>query len=117
MIRPKFAAIILLLVTLLFIVLFQHRAQLRLRAENSVLHEQLARLSETENPPISKLAADGSESSLPDAQFRELLRLRGELALLRNQQKEAQAQSDKSKQSSAQSELPASATFSHGGKL
>jgi RNA polymerase sigma factor (sigma-70 family) len=63
----------------------QHQAQEKLRADNESLTQQLAQL-QTENESLSnQLATAGNSKSLTDEQFNELLKLRGEVALLRQQ--------------------------------
>ncbi len=65
----------------------QNQAQEKLRAENRVLTQQLAQL-QTDNESFSnRLAATGDSKKLPDDQFNELLKLRGEVTRLRQQQK------------------------------
>jgi RNA polymerase sigma factor (sigma-70 family) len=62
----------------------EHQAREKLRAENEDLTQQIARLK-AENEAVSDRAAHAKEpSSLPNAQFRELIRLRGEVGLLRD---------------------------------
>jgi len=64
----------------------QHQTQARLRSENEGLRQQLEQLSNTvANAPETPVTTN---NSLPDAQFRELLRLRGEVGLLRRQTNE-----------------------------
>jgi len=63
----------------------QHQTQEKLRAENESLMQQLAQL-QTDNESISnRLVTIGDSKSLSDEQFIELLKLRGEVALLRQQ--------------------------------
>jgi len=63
-------------------IVFQHRLSARLRAENQALREQIERLAAANNP----LPKPG-ESPPPSAEhFRELLKLRSEVTLLRRQQ-------------------------------
>jgi HEAT repeat protein len=62
----------------------QHQAQNMLRNENGLLQQQVAQLR-TDNESFSnRLAAAGDNKKLPDQQFNELLRLRGEVTRLRN---------------------------------
>jgi len=63
----------------------QHQTQQKLRAENESLTQQLAQLK-TDNESLSnRLAATGDSKSLTDEQFNELLKLRGEMGILKNQ--------------------------------
>jgi hypothetical protein len=68
----------------------EHRATARLREGNRVLRqdvEQLAGVSD-ESQRLSNLLFRASSPALPEAQMRELLRLRGEVGLLRQQTNE-----------------------------
>ncbi|MDE3068184.1 MAG: sigma-70 family RNA polymerase sigma factor [Verrucomicrobiota bacterium] len=66
----------------------QHQTQTRLRDEGELLRQQIAQLK-TDNQSLSnRLAAVGQAKSLTDEQFNELMRLRGEVALLRRQNNE-----------------------------
>jgi hypothetical protein len=65
----------------------QHQTHAKLRSENEGLKQQLVQLNTAlenapETPPTTNAGA------LPDAQFRELLRLRGEVGVLRRQTNE-----------------------------
>ncbi len=63
----------------------QHQAQEKLRAQNEALAQQLAQL-QTDNQNLSdRLAAAGDSKSLSDEQLNELLKLRGEVGILRQQ--------------------------------
>jgi len=63
----------------------QHQAQEKLRVENESLRQQVAQW-QTDNDSLSnRLAAVGDPKSLSDEQFNELLKLRGEVGMLRNQ--------------------------------
>ncbi|HAO79908.1 MAG TPA: hypothetical protein DCQ92_13235 [Verrucomicrobia subdivision 3 bacterium] len=67
----------------------QNQAQEKLRVQNESLTQQLAQL-QTENESFSnRLAATGDSKKLPDDQFNELLKLRGEVGVLRSQVDEA----------------------------
>jgi len=74
------------------LVLFQQRqVQEKLRADNESLTQQIAQLK-ADNENLSNLAAQAKNfQSLPDEQFTELLKLRGEVGVLR-QQLESQKQ-------------------------
>jgi RNA polymerase sigma factor (sigma-70 family) len=66
----------------------QHQVQTKLREENESLTQQLARL-QSDNKSLSSLAAQTNKpASLPNDQFNELLRLRGEVGMLRQQTNE-----------------------------
>ena len=76
------AAIVIVCAAFLFL---QHQAQEKLRADNEALAQQLAQL-QTDNESISnRLASAGDSKKLPDEQFNELLKLRGEVGVLRQQ--------------------------------
>jgi hypothetical protein len=63
----------------------QHQAQDKLRTENESLTQQLVQL-QTDNESLSnRLAGIGDAKKLTDEQFNELLKLRGEVGMLRNQ--------------------------------
>jgi RNA polymerase sigma factor (sigma-70 family) len=60
----------------------QQQAQEKLRGDNAALTQQLAQL-QTDNASLSnRLAAAGDSKNLPDEQFSELLKLRGEIGVL-----------------------------------
>jgi hypothetical protein len=76
------------LITLAILFLLQHQAQEKLRVENAVLAQQLTGL-ETDNESLSnRLAAAGDARSFSDKEHNELLKLRGEVGLLRRQTNE-----------------------------
>jgi RNA polymerase sigma factor (sigma-70 family) len=82
----------------------QHQTQNKLRADNESLSQQITQL-QTENESFSnQLATAGNSKSLSDEQFSELLKLRGEVTRLRQQQKvlPVVAQVKKNNSSSAQ---------------
>src|SRR5476649_1763872 len=70
----------------------QRQAQEKLRAEDESLQQQIAQLkADKEN--LSNLAAQTKNSqSLPNEQFNELLKLRGEVGVLRQQLESQKAQ-------------------------
>ena len=80
----------------------QHQAKAKLHDENALLRaeiEQFASLRE-ENQRLSNLVAKAKPSSSPSTnndQFRELMKLRGEVAVLRNKASDAQAEAAASK--------------------
>jgi hypothetical protein len=63
----------------------QHSAQVKWRERNELLRQQTGRWTElsAENQRLSNLVAQAESSALSSEQFRELLRLRGELGPLR----------------------------------
>jgi RNA polymerase sigma factor (sigma-70 family) len=62
----------------------QHQMQIKLREENESLRQQMAQL-QTDNESLSnRLAAVSDSKKLTDDQFNELLKLRGEVTLLRH---------------------------------
>ena len=66
-------------------VAIQHRTESKVRGENQALRQQLAGLA-TENESLSnRLQQVSPAKHLADDQFRELLRLRGEVGMLRQQ--------------------------------
>ncbi len=69
----------------------QHQVERRLVSENESFQRQLERMTqlEADNERLSNLLAQAN-SALPNAQFTELLKLRGEIGLLRQQTKELQ---------------------------
>jgi RNA polymerase sigma factor (sigma-70 family) len=78
-------AIVVAAVATAFVLLNQ--AQKNLRAENELLRQQIAQL-QTDNESLSnRLAVAANSKSLSDEQFSELLKLRGEVTRLRQQQK------------------------------
>ena len=68
----------------------EHQAQSRLHDENQVLQDQIRQLEQLaeENARLSNqlVEANSGKEKLPDEQFRELLRLRGEVGVLRRQE-------------------------------
>lgn len=65
------------------VLVMQHQAQNRLRAENEALQQQLAQ-AQAQNQGL-QAAATNQSNALTDAQMNELLRLRGEVSRLRQQ--------------------------------
>jgi RNA polymerase sigma factor (sigma-70 family) len=63
----------------------QHQAQLKLRANNDSLRQQMDQLQSDNQSLSSRLAAATPDTALPDAQMQELLKLRGEIGVLRRQ--------------------------------
>jgi len=66
----------------------QHQTQERLRLENESLRRQAAQLKTENENPTSLVVPQNDSKSLPDGQFNELLRLRGEVGVLRRQTNE-----------------------------
>jgi len=65
------------------LIMIQYEAQIKLRAENESLRQQMTQL-QTDNESLSnRLAAAGNSHSLADDQLNELLKLRGEATRLR----------------------------------
>lgn len=98
----------------IMLLLREHMVTAKLREHNHILRQQLAQGAELsrQNFRLSNLVAVASrESALPEEQFRELLRLRGEVGRLRNEKREqgsAQAIQGRAANSSASgAELPA----------
>ena len=84
--QAGFVAAILIALAVLFYL--QHQAQEKLHAENAALAQQLAQL-QTDNESLSnRLSLAGDASSLSDKEHNELLKLRGEVGLLREQANE-----------------------------
>jgi hypothetical protein len=84
---------IAVLITCAVLLFLQHQAQEKLRADNEALTQQIAQLK-TDNGNLSNLAAQAkSPQSLPNDQFNELLKLRGEVGVLRTQLAEKKTQS------------------------
>lgn len=82
----------------------EHQARLRLGEENTVLRQQLDQMAglAAENERLSNLVAQArSSQSLPDDRLRELLRLRGEVGVLRQQTKELETLREENRQARA----------------
>ena len=83
--KLAFSALVVASVVMAFVI--QHQTQNKLCADNESLRQQITQL-QAENESLSnQLATAGNSKSLSDEQFTELLRLRGEVTLLRQQQK------------------------------
>jgi hypothetical protein len=79
------AVIALLILAGVVFIWFQFQTQRNLRAKNESLQQQIAQL-QTDNESLSnRLAASPDTKSLLDDQLNELLKLRGEVGVLRNQ--------------------------------
>lgn len=82
----------------------EHQARLRLVEEHKALEQQLGQLAGlvAENERLSNLVAQAHPSqSLPDDESRELLRLRGEVGLLRQQGEELESVRNENRQARA----------------
>ncbi|SRR6266446_8840340 len=93
MTKLKLASSAVLVAIVVTIFLLQHQAQMKLREENTLLREQFGRFDATDiqNQPVSNPVNEAADTSpLSKEQFQELLRLRGEVGVLRSQQKEMQ---------------------------
>jgi RNA polymerase sigma factor (sigma-70 family) len=78
-----FNAVVVTGVIVAFVI--QHQNQVKLRTGNEFLRQQMAQL-QTDNESLSnRLTAIGDAKKLTDEQFTELLKLRGEVDVLRNQ--------------------------------
>jgi RNA polymerase sigma factor (sigma-70 family) len=64
---------------------FQQQNQIRLRGENESLQQQLAQLQAENSILSNRIAEIGEAKKLPESQFTELLKLRGEIGVLRRQ--------------------------------
>jgi hypothetical protein len=82
----------------------EHQSRLRLGEEHTALEQQLKQLAGliAQNEQLSILAARANRPpSLPDDQSRELLRLRGEVGLLRQQSKQLETVRQENRQARA----------------
>lgn len=71
------------------VMVLQHQSQEKLRLETESLRQQLAQLQAENEDLANRLAREAhATNALPDDQFRELLRLRGEVGVLRRQTNE-----------------------------
>lgn len=81
--KLAFGAIIVSAAVAAFVI--QQQNQNKLRGENESLRQQMAQL-QTDNSSLSnRIAEIGEAKKLPDEQFNELLKLRGEIGVLRSQ--------------------------------
>jgi RNA polymerase sigma factor (sigma-70 family) len=80
-----FNAVVIAGVTIALVI--QHQAQGKLRADNDSLRQQIAKLQADNQNLLDQLAVAGKSKLLSDAEFLELLRLRGEVGRLRHQSK------------------------------
>ncbi len=66
----------------------QHQAQVKLRAENESLTQQIAQLKMDNESLLNRSAAGADSKLLPDEQLNELLKLRSEVGMLRQRTNE-----------------------------
>ncbi len=86
--KAKLCIIIAIMAGMVGFLVIQHLARVRLGEENRALRDQMARL-QTENERLVTHAVQAERvPSLSSDRLRELLRLRGEVGLLRRQQRE-----------------------------
>jgi len=99
MTKLKLASSAVLVAIVVTIFLLQHQAQMKLREENASLREQFGRFDATDsqNQPVSNPVKEGI-AALSKEQLQELLRLRGEVGVLRSQQKELQTMQAENRQ-------------------
>ena len=100
-IKLAFSALVVASATTAFVI--QHQTQNKLRAENESLTQQIAQL-QTDNENFSNRLAftTGDSKKLPDDQFNELLKLRGEVGVLRRQVGEIEKLREENQQLHAQ---------------
>src|SRR5438309_8551332 len=82
----------------------EHQTRLRLREERKALELQLNQMAEltARNKQLSNLVAKANPpQSLPDEQLRELLRLRGQVGILRQQARELETVREENHQARA----------------
>jgi len=82
--KLAFSALVVAGVTIAFVI--QYQAQEKLRSANESLTQQLSQLEADNEGFSNRLLAAASSKSLSDDQLNELLRLRGEITRLRQQQ-------------------------------
>ena len=86
--KSKNGLIVAFLIALAILFFLQHQQQEKLRADNAALAQQFAQM-QTDNESLSnRLAAAGDANSLSDKEHNELLKLRGEVGVLRRQTNE-----------------------------
>ena len=81
--KLAFSALVVAGATTAFMI--QHQVQEKLRVDNAALAQQLAQMQNDNESLLNRLAAAGNSKSLSDEQFNELLKLRGEVGMLRKQ--------------------------------
>jgi RNA polymerase sigma factor (sigma-70 family) len=86
--QAKTAAVSVVIVSMAAVVVIQHQAQLKLRNENQSLRELVGNLQNTNARSSNPGAQASAAPALPDDRLNELLRLRGEVGVLRRQTNE-----------------------------
>jgi hypothetical protein len=81
----KAGLVVAVLIALALLFLLQHQAQVKLRADNAALMQQLAQLQTDSENFSNRLAAAGDAQTLSEQERNELLKLRGEVGVLKNQ--------------------------------
>jgi RNA polymerase sigma factor (sigma-70 family) len=89
----------------------QHQTQTQLAGENQALRQELAQLQADNTSLSNRAAATGSTVSLSDDEHNELLKLRGEVGVLRRQANEVQTTSDQKLHTAEQSLAAASSAI------
>jgi RNA polymerase sigma factor (sigma-70 family) len=87
----KIGASILAVALAITALVVQHQAQARLRADNEALQRELAQFATDYAALSNRLASVREPAKLPAAQMQELLKLRGEMGLLKRRSAAAQA--------------------------
>lgn len=105
-IKLGFSALVAAGVTTAFII--QHQAQARLREENQSLQQQVVRLQKGNEDLSSQIAGLNDSKKMSDEQFNELLRLRGEVGMLRRRTNELGTAQATLENSLVQAEMPQS---------
>lgn len=83
--KLKLAATTLVIAGAATALVVQNQAQEKLRADNRALTQQIVQMQTDSENLSNRLAAAGASNRLPDAQLNELLKLRGEVGVLRGQ--------------------------------
>jgi preprotein translocase subunit SecD len=109
---------LLILAAAVFIVVRQRQSQASLRAENEVLRRQVAQLESERDRSSNRLTTSSPGPALSSDRLRELLRLRGEVGLLRREQREReQALAARARAVQSAGTSISSAEVSSGGAL
>jgi hypothetical protein len=96
------AIIALLILAGALTIWFQFQTQNGLRVESELLRQSIARLQADNENLSNRLAAAADTKSLPNEQFNELLKLRGEVGVLHNQIAEQEKLRERNQQSLAE---------------
>ena len=83
--KLKLALSALLVASAATAIVTQHQTQQKLSAQNALLRQQMTQLQNEKTDLSNQLASAGNSSKLTDDQFNELLKLRGEVDVLRRQ--------------------------------